>query len=201
MIDTEHVYYLFRKAQAESKNKGFRMPKDFEKHLNNRFTEKNRESLITVTKWFNTKWNNIDIYRFMKCGFKLFKTFSYIKFLDERVINLYIVRDKNLKREINLNKKEIMESVKYVKKYMKENNILILRDYCNKKDENNKIVIKHYLLNKIDKFLFVYLIRNGILELNDTDRSYIPYIISQYREILSEIEILKEFFVKIRKIL
>jgi len=65
-MNEEQVYYYFRKAQSETKNRGFRLPKDFETHLNKKFSKANREALILVTKYFNTKWENIDVYKYMQ---------------------------------------------------------------------------------------------------------------------------------------
>ena len=177
------------------------MPKDFESHLNRKFSKKNREALILITKYFNTKWDNIDVYKYMQCGFEILKTFSYVKFFDKRVMNLYIVKDKNLKRKMNLNKKEIIKSAKFVKKYMNDNNIFYFKDYCSVTIDNKKQIIYHYIHNKIDKFFFVWAIKIGYLYLNDTDRSQIPYIITQYREILAEIDDINGFFNKIKRVL
>lgn len=198
-MNIEQVYYFFRKAQSETKGRGFRMPKDFVSHINNKFSVKNREALVLATKYFNTKWSNIDVYKYMQCGFELFKTFSYLKFFDKRVLNLYIVKDKNLKREMRINKKEIIKSVKFVKHFMIENNIDSISSYCNLTDGNQKVIIKHYIHNKVDKFFLVWLIKIGFLYLNDNDRSYIPYIISQYREILVKNEDILDFFNKLKR--
>jgi len=194
----EQVYYYFRKAQAETKNRGFRLPKDFEAHLNKKFSKSNKEALILATKYFNTKWENINVYKYMQCGFELLKTFSYVKFFDKRVMNLYIVKDKNLKRKMGLNKKEIIKSAKFVKKYMNDNNIITFKDYCSATIDNRKEIIDHYIHNKIDKFFLVWSIKTGYLYLSDNDRSQIPYITAQYREILAEIDDINGFFDKLK---
>lgn len=198
-MEVEQVYYFFRKVQSENKNRGFRMPKDFETHLNNKFSKKNKEALVLATKYFNTKWENIDVCKYMQCGFELFKTFSYVKFFDKRVLNLYIVKDKNQKREMSLNKKEIVKSVIFVKKYMLENKVVSIRDYCNLTEGNRKVIINHYVHNKIDKFFLVWLIKIGYLILSDNDRAYMPYIVSQYREILAGVDEIKTFLNKVKR--
>jgi len=197
-MTAEDVYYYFRKVQSESKGRGFRMPKEFESHLNKRFSKPNREALILVTKYFNTKWENIDVYKYMQCGFELFKTFSYVKFLDKRVLNLYIVKDKNLKREMGVNKKLIIKSAKFVKQYMHDNNIFDFKDYCCIAIDNKKEIVSHYLHNKVDKFFFVWTIKLGYLVLSDADRSQLSYINAQYREILAKVDEIKDFFNKLK---
>ena len=191
------IYYNFRKVQSETKDRGFRMPKDFESHLERKFSEKNREALLLVTKYFNTKWNNVNPYRYFQCGFELFKTFSYMKFFDPRVMRLYVQRDKNLKREMDVNKRAIIDSVKFVKLYMKEKNLHILRDYLNLKDGYKKLIITHYAQGHIDKYFLVWLIKTGKLVLNDDDRACMTYIVHQYREIGDKLSDINGFMRKV----
>jgi hypothetical protein len=173
------------------------MPKNFDVHLEKKFSKKNREALMLVTQYFNTKWRNINPYRYFQCGFSLFKTFSYVKFFDPRVMRLYVQKDKNLKREMKINKKNIIESVKFIKKYMKDNNILLLRDYLQISNGNRKIVIDHYIHGHIDKFLIVWFIKSGKLILTDDDRASMTYIVHQYREIGEKIIEINGFMRKV----
>jgi len=122
----------------------------------------------------------------------------YINICSKRVMNLYIVKDKNLKRKMGLNKKEIIKSAKFVKKYMNDNNIITFKDYCSATIDNRKEIIDHYIHNKIDKFFLVWSIKTGYLYLSDNDRSQIPYITAQYREILAEIDDINGFFDKLK---
>ncbi len=191
------VYYNFRKAQAESKGRGFRMPKDFDAHLNSKFSDKNREALLLATKYFNTKWTNVNIVRYFQCGFELFKTFSYIKFFDPRVMRLYVQRDKNIKREMDVNKKNIVDSVKFIRRYMKENKIHILRDYLQLANGNRKVIVDHYIHGSIDKFLLVWLVKTGRLILTDDDRACMTYIVHQYREIVEKLQEINGFMRKV----
>jgi len=190
------IYYHFRKTQSESKGRGFRMPKNFDEHLEKRFTEKNREALILATKFFNVKWKNVEPYRYFQCGFELFKTFSYTKFFDVRVLRLYIQKDKNIKREMKIHKETIIDSIKWINKYMSDNNVFMLRDYLEKKNGRQRVVIDHYSKNYVDKFTLVWLIKNGKISLTDDDRAYMPYIVQQYREIVTELEEINTFIRK-----
>jgi len=195
----EDIYYFFRKAQSESKGRGFRLPKDFESHLQNRFTVKNRESLIMVTGFFNTKWENVDPFRYFQCGFELLKTFSYINFFDPRVMRLYIQKDKNIKRELSNCKREITNSVVFVKKYMKNNNIITFNDYTQITNGNRSIIVKHYTQNKVSKFFVVWMIVLGKISLSDNDVAWIPYISDQYREIRVKLDEIGPFLRKIQR--
>jgi len=191
------VYYNFRKAQSESKGRGFRMPKDFDSHLEKKFSEKNREALLLATQYFNTKWTNVNPYRYMQCGFEMFKTFSYVKFFDPRIMRLYVQKDKNIKREMNVNKKAIVESVKFIKRFMKENDIHMLRNYLQMADGHRKVIVDHYIHGSIDKYLLVWLVKTGKLVLNDDDRACMTYIVHQYREIGEKLQEINGFMRKV----
>ena len=197
-MNLENVYYFFRKAQSEKKGRGFRMPKDFESHLNNKFSKKNREALIMSTGFFSTKWENVDPYRYFQCGFELLKTFSYVNFFDPRVMRLYIQKDKNIKRESSNYKKDIVNSITFIKKHMKRNNIIMFDDYINFTHQNRRIIIKHYLDNKVSKFFIVWLMVLGRLKLSDSDIAFMPYITDQYREIRVKLDEIGPFLRKIK---
>jgi hypothetical protein len=191
------LYYNFRKCQSESKGRGFRMPKDFDAHLEKKFSEKNREALLLATKYFNTKWMNVNPYRYFQCGFELFKTFSYVKFFDPRVMRLYVQKDKNMKREMSINKKNIIDSVKFIKNYMKKNNIHILRDYLQSTNGSRKVIVDHYVHGHVDKYLLVWLVKSGRLILTDDDRACMTYIVHQFREIGEKLQEINGFMRKV----
>lgn len=193
------IYYNFRKAQSESKGRGFRMPKDFDKHLEKKFSEKNRDALLMATNYFNTKWINVNPYRYFQYGFELFKTFSYIKFFDPRVMRLYIQKDKNIKREMDVNKRAIVESVKFVKRFMKEKNLHMLSYYLELQDGHKKLIITHYAQGYIDKYFLVWLIKSGKLVLTDDDRACMTYIVHQFREIGEKLIEISGFMRKVSK--
>lgn len=137
--------------------------------------------MIKITGWFATKWSNIDPYLYFMCGFDLFeKRFSYVKFFHKKILMLYIQRDKIHKRETKIEKEKLIKSAKFVKQYMRDNDIKSILEYVNKGDGNRKIVINHYLKNFIDPAFFVFLMRKG-LTLTDEDRGYLPYISINYR--------------------
>jgi len=84
---------------------------------------------------------------------------------------------------------------------MNDNNIFYFKDYCSATIDNRKEIIDHYIHNKIDKFFLVWSIKIGYLYLSDNDRSQIPYITAQYREILAEIDDINGFFDKMKRVL
>ena len=94
ILTRQDVYVAYRKAQANHFSRGYRLPKDWDKHYQ-KMSTKNKNALTQVTHWFNTKWKEITPEEYFLCGFELLKTFTYHNFAYPPVIRLYIQRDKN----------------------------------------------------------------------------------------------------------
>ena len=192
----ENIYHQFRRSQADFNNRGYRMPKDFEVHFNNRFKETNQKALIKITGWFLTKWQSIDPYNYFMCGFEIYgKGFSYIKFFKEKILLLYVTRDKNKKRQVVITKQGLIKSAVFVKKWMSDNNIT-LDDYIHAREGHQKIAVDHYLTNKIDASFLIYLITKGLI-LTDTERGSIPYVQKNFRKITLEFGVMQVFLRKL----
>jgi len=108
---------------------------------------------------------------------------------------MYIRRDKNQKREVKVTKKGLIDSAKFVKKYMNDNNISNLDDYINTREGNRKVAVEHYLKNKIDSSFLVYLLGRGMM-LTDMDRGEMPYIQTNFRKLKFNLEDIKDFLKK-----
>jgi len=199
-MEIEEVYATYRKVQSLYLGRGYKLPKDIKKHIEEKMVEKNRDNIVTLAHWFNTKWRNIDLEKYFEAGFELFgNTFSYNKFLDNKIVKLYIQLDKNKKRLMEINKKEIINSFKFIKENYGN---APLEHYCNMENGYMHLVVEDYLKNKIDKTLLTYLINyKYIRRLNDEDRQKIPYIVTNWREHLEKVKELKDFIEKcIKKI-
>lgn len=197
-VTTDHIeliYKQFRKAQADFNNRGYRMPKDFEAHFNEKMSEQNKKALIKITGWFLTKWQNINPYKYFMCGFELNKNLSYTKFFNEKILLLYTTRDKNLKRDIRITKQGLIKSAGFVKKWMNENNST-LNDYMNTREGHQKLAVDHYLKGNIDAPFFVFLLRKGMI-LTDNERSCIPYIQAKFRKITFALNDIQDFLKKL----
>lgn len=192
----QETYRAFRKAQAFHFSRGYRMPKDFEVHFE-KMSEVHKRALIKATQWFATKWSNINPYEYFLCGFELYKTFSYHMFFKKNIIKLYIEKDKNGKRKVETTKQGLIKSAMFVKEWMKENG-KTFNEYMRERDGNQRVVIDHYLKNKIDSAFMVFMIRKGMM-MDDQDRSYIPYIQERYRKINFALNDLKDFLVKLEE--
>lgn len=193
MKTEEEIYIAFRQAQSRSKGRPYRLPRDFEKFLNTRLSEKNREALILVTKYFNTKWRNNDPFRYFECGFELFKNFSYMKFFDTRIMRLYVQRDKHIKRDAQINKQNLADSAIFVKRFIKQNHIASIPRYCMMYRDGRSLPVHHYMQNKIDKFFLVFLIKEGFVKITDDERPLIPYITEHYRDIIESLKNINGF--------
>jgi hypothetical protein len=193
MHSLENIYFWFRKAQGVAKGKPFRLPKDFDKYMVEKMSIKNAECLELVTKLFNTKWHNVTPLEYFACGFELFgENFSYARFFDTRIIRLYIERDKIKKQGKMLNKNNFQMSVDFVAAFMKQRgynkNLSIVRQYCCVEQKGERIPIKHFQENSIDKYFLTWLIYKKYFEVDDTDRLMIPLIVANYRDYVSELE-------------
>jgi len=199
-VTTDHIekiYRSFRKSQADYLNRGYRMPKNFENHFNNKFKEQNKRALIKITGWFLTKWQMIDPYDYFKCGFELYdKRFTYVKFFKDKIILLYKTRDKNKKREVRITKEVLIKSAKFVKGFMKVYHLNDLDEYMSLRIGNQRLAVDHYLKNMIDASFLVFLIQKGMI-LTDTERSLIPYVQKNYRKISIELKENEQFMKKL----
>lgn len=193
------IYIAYRTAQANYNSRGWRKPKDFEDWLNKH--PKENEALDLCARFFNTKWQNLDLELFMKYGFELWKGgFTYARFFNRQLIKYYIDRDKVTKRQLDLNKQSIIKSAKFIKRYCK-NNQLTLLSYCNKIDGYNKLIIDHYIKNKIDKYIIVYFIYKKFISIDENDYSRIPVINQTYRNTINDIMKNLDFLKEVEKLL
>ncbi|MFW6173110.1 MAG: hypothetical protein ACOC5T_05140 [Elusimicrobiota bacterium] len=195
MYDIKDVYASFRKTQSKYISRPYVIPKDFDQFYNDNMIEKNRKYLDLITKNFNTKWRHIDVDRYFSCGFELFgKNFTYVKFLDRRIIKFYIERDKSLKRSMALTKEEINKSFTFIKRYSNKrgfrntSKLSILSQYCHSKEDNQTTPVRHYIKGKISKYVIVWLCNTGFMVLADEDRILLPLIVEKWREYVEELK-------------
>lgn len=195
----EDTYYKFKKASG----KPFRQIKNFEKYVDG-LSDNNKYNLILITKYFETKWSNIDKYKYFETGFKLYNSrFSYHKFFDPKILDLYIEIDKSKKLNEKLSKENIIKSIKFAINYLKHTsdynkNMSLLVQYSNLMDGKLPCPIKHYLNGNICAYFLVYLINKGYFKANNYE-TYISNINSKFYELSCNINQLKDFFVKIEE--
>ncbi len=196
--ELEEIYRSFRRVQSSTMGRGYRMPKDFSVWLK-KMNEHNRSELYKITARFKTKWHLIDPERYFLCGFELLSSFSYKHFFDPRIIRLYINKDKNIKRQGEALKKNFIESVKFTKQYMKENQIQTFNVYCNSTYTNMHLPVIHYLSNKIDGFFLTWLLYSRMFQLSDDEQMMVPYIMEKYRENIVKLLNINDFLKKLKE--
>jgi hypothetical protein len=199
MYNVEDIYGMFRAAQGRYHNRGYRLPKDFEKHFTTRMSASNTDNLILITKYFNTKWSNLDPDLYFDYGCELYKTFSYNLFFNENILKYYIRKDKNKKREMDVSKQTILKSTKFVKSYIKKYKIQDIKQYCRLRDNNESIIIQHYVKGYIDKIFLSLMIQLRFVILDDNDRAQIPYINEHYRKCCVVLNDMRDFISKLKR--
>lgn len=199
MIKDQDVYFAFRKAQSNSKNRGFRMPKDFDAFLS-KMSPMNREWLQRTTICFNTKWLNIDLEQYMACGFEIWKSFTYKYMLHEKVIQLYIHKDKTRKRKIEVTHRNIETTFYNIYDFLQDKpqrpGYKQLQNFCKFREGEVRTCINMYVRGKIDSVTMSYCVNKGYINLTDDERALSPYLVQKYRDMLDLLEEIKPFIIR-----
>lgn len=204
MYTTWDIYCLYRKVQSRVKERGYRLPKDWDSHFNNKLKDNQRENLQKLTDFFNTKWQNIDPERYFEAGFQIYKNFTYHQFFDKKVIEMYKRLDKLQKRDIEASKKSIIDNVKYVLTQIEDDDKLQmwgpLKCYSRIKDsEYISKPINDYIDNKISTVFLTWLIYERMFVISDVERAMIPYVTENYREIIAQLREMNQFLTKLKR--
>lgn len=185
MVEWIDVYNAFRRAQSAAKERsGFRTLKDPEAWLAKQ-TIQTQESLRLAAAWFNTKWHHINIDKFMACGFELYPSFSYHMFFNPRIMNHYVQRDRNEKRQMEVSKRRIIESAKFIKVYCRDNNLTFLQ-YCNKAEGFQHVITDHAVKGYVDQVFLMYLVSTGAVTMNEEEKVLLPNLVERGRELMYE---------------
>lgn len=203
------IYCAFRKAQANFLSRPYRLPKNWEKYKEEILVKKSRDNIELITKKFNSTWFKIDPERYFDSGFRILGgKFTYNRFFNDKVMKKYIHDDRMIKRSMNLNKRSMIESAKFVKKYMSSKTInpklSLIRQYTVLSEGFVSLPIAHYIKGNIDKYFLVWLIRRGLVKVSDEEREFhIPEITENYREYVALLNNPKmsDFLDKLRKII
>jgi hypothetical protein len=197
MITDLDVYASFRRAQANYKGTGYRLPKDWESHKEKRMTDHNGNQLYKMTSYFNTTYSNINMDRYMACGFELWDAFTYRHFCDPKIINLYMTHDKQRKRKMKASVEEIDVTFEFLKREMgvkpRRDGYGQLQSFCKFRDGNVRLIINTYLKGKIDTMTMTYCIFQRYISLSDDERALTPYIADRYRELVENMQEVKRY--------
>ena len=187
----------FRKAQSIFNGRGFRLPKDWEEFKSTRMTEHNVNKLREAAMYFNTTFSNVDIDKYMICGFELWKGFTYNKLLDKRVIDSYIHKEKASKRRLEITHREIEISFNNISDYLsdkpKRPGYGQLQNYCKIREGEVRIIINMYVQGKIDVMTLAYCVNRRYINLTDDERALSPYLVQRYRDVMEQLQTVSAF--------
>lgn len=196
MITEYDVYYAFRKAQSLSNDRGFRIPKNWEA-FKAKMNENNRQWLREACMYFNTTYSNVDLDKYMMCGFEIWKGFSYKHFTHKKVIDLYIHKDKVAKRKLEVSRREIETTFNFISDELRDKPLRPgynqLQNYCKFRTGETRNIINTYVQGKIDIMTLAYCVNRKYLILTDDERAMSPYLVQRYRELMENLQDVKGF--------
>jgi hypothetical protein len=170
MFSDYDVYKVFKEVENEEKGKNTKILD--EDSYNKRVSENSRDALRQSANLFNTKFSNIELKEYVRCGFCQFKSFNYDKMFRDVVINEYISRDSRKKRNSQESLKKVMDDLKFIDRP--------LESYILEVDNNQKMIIKDYLLNRIGSTILVYCIWRNLFHPDNLDWEYMNTIKNNY---------------------
>jgi hypothetical protein len=197
MITEFDVYAAFRRAQANHKGTGYRLPKDWKKHSETKMTDFNRDKLYKMMVHFNTTYSNVDMDKYMACGFQIWSGFTYKHFCDQKIMNLYMQHDKQKKRQMQASVNDVDKTFAYIATRLqslpRRSGYSQLQNFCKFSDGEVKLCINTYLKGMMDTTTLVYCIYKRYINLTDDERALTPYISERYRELVENMLELKSY--------
>jgi len=160
------VYSVFKDVQNDVKNKTTKTLD--EDAFIRRISSKNQEILKQISDLFNTKFSNINLDEYIRCGFHHFKGFGYDKMFREIVLNEYISRDSRIKRGSDEGLSKVLESLKYINRP--------LESYINEVVGGERTIVKDYVMNRIGSTIVVYCIWRNLFTPTDIEWGYMNTI-------------------------
>lgn len=142
-----------------------------------KLTENNLLLLQRLTDQFNTNWYNIEPTLYFKCGIMLWKTFSYSKFLDRKILDKYIKDDKRKKRKaFDKTDEEIKNDIKKSLDYIKNQGYSSIKEYSQVIVNSTHLCVDDYFRERIDLVLTAYIIQAKGFSLFGVDDICLSYI-------------------------
>jgi hypothetical protein len=196
MVTEYDVYYAFRRAQSLAKDRGFRMPKDWDS-FKLKMNPNNAQWLKEAAMYFTTTYSNVDLCKYMECGFEIWKGFTYKHFTDKKVIDLYIHKDKVTKWKLEVTQREIETTFNTIADYMLDKpwreGYTALQSFCKYRTGETRIIINTYVQGKIDIMTLAYCVYRKYIILTDDERALSPYLVQRYRELMENLQDVKPF--------
>ncbi|MFA5025447.1 MAG: hypothetical protein WC503_03010 [Candidatus Shapirobacteria bacterium] len=154
-----------------------------------KWKKKNKQRLDLITKFFNTKWQNIDPELYFAIGFEIHRNrFTFLKFFDIIILKQYIHKDKAEK----INQSSIFEdferSVEHIDTTIEGGKTSKLSRYALQINGKQPLAISDYLKNKIGKFFLIYLITKGFIKIPSDGMLQLPYVMINYSDSITRLE-------------
>jgi len=188
MLNEREVYVAFRVAQGKYFDRPFRLPKVWDVFFN-KMEKKNKECLELITKFFNTKWQNIDPEVYFRTGFEVYRSgFTYTKFFDKILLKHYITKDKVEKINTTSIFDDFEKSAKYVDSIIEGGKTSKIIRYANRLDGVQPVAVSDYIKNRIGKFFLIYLVEKGFITLTHNQMLQIPYVTTDYNDNITRLK-------------
>lgn len=188
MLSEYDVYVMFRRAQGAYFDRPYRLPKDWNVYYA-KMDKKNKQALDLITKFFNTKWQNIDPELYFAVGFEIHgKGFTFLKVFDIIILKQYIHKDKAEKISQISIFEDFEKSVEHVNNTIEGGKTSKLSRYALQVNGKQALAISDYLKNKIGKFFLIYLITKGFVKTSFDGMLQLPYVMTNYSDSITRLE-------------
>lgn len=160
------VYKVFKEVESEVKNKPYNPLS--EEGFMKKTSEKNIQLIQDIANVFNTRFVNVNLREYIKCGFHHFKSFGYDKMFREIVLKEYISRDSRAKRNTSEPISKIISDIKHINRPLEK--------YVNEYDGQERVIIKDYMMGSISSTMVAYCIWRNLLQPNEMEWTYLNTI-------------------------
>ncbi len=170
MYSEYDIYKMFKEVENEEKGKKTKVLD--EDGYTKRVSINSKDALRQSANLFNTRFSNIDLREYIKCGFYHFKSFNYDKMFRDIVLNEYIARDSRRKRDTAEPMSKVMGDLKFIGRP--------LDSYILEMDGDQRVIIKDYILNNIGSTVVTYCIWRNMFHPSSIEWEYLNTIKNNY---------------------
>ena len=170
MYNEYDVYKVFKEVENEEKGKTTKILS--EDGFYKRVSDNSKDALRQAAGLFNTKFSNIELRDYIRCGFSHFKGFNYDKMFRDIVLSEYIARDSRKKRDTQEPLTKIMSDLKFINRP--------LEDYIREMDGTQRVIINDYLLNRIGSTVIAYCVWRNLFQPTSVEWEYMNTIKNNY---------------------
>jgi len=160
------VYQVFKTIESDIKKTKIKIL-DVDVYIK-RISIKNQDLIKQISDLFNTRFANVDLSEYIRCGFHHFKSFGFDKFFREIILNEYISRDSRHKRNPNETLEDVLKSLKFIDKPIETYLLDTIGD--------QKQILDDYIFNRIGPTVVVWCIWRNLWKPTTIDWEYLNVI-------------------------